>query len=74
MVDAIAQIPLRLTAYFDVEKGDGRILRYWIDEDPPCPKCGAKGCKEKIMENGKLNDWIRVCQCGHEFSLIERIK
>ena len=63
----------RLTLYIDVEKGDGRHLRYHIAEDPPCPQCGATGCKSAYID-GKEYDWTRICQkCGHEFSLIEEL-
>jgi hypothetical protein len=69
MALTIAAPDVRL--FIDVEKADGRILRYHIEEDPPCPRCGSTGCKSKFVD-GKENDWIRICQnCGHEFSLIE---
>jgi len=68
------RIPLNLEASFDIVKKDGRVLRYWLKEDPACPKCGASGCKDKIINN-KPNDWYRVCQrCGYEFCLIEEIR
>jgi len=60
-----------LKLFIDVQKADGRILRYHITEDPPCPRCNTRGCQSKY-KNGKEDDWTRICQkCGVEFSLIE---